>query len=74
MKIVQQINGKLNNRRNSIDVDTILKQIENYDIVSFDIFDTLLKRNINKPTDIFAYVEKKHNQVGYCNNRINAEK
>lgn len=29
-----------------------------YDYISFDIFDTLLKRNVKQPTDIFKLVEK----------------
>lgn len=40
-----------------------IKQLEKYDYISFDIFDTLIKRNIEKPTDIFKIVEKKYNEV-----------
>lgn len=57
MKAIQQVKTKLNTKR-SIDVAGIIKQIEKYDVVSFDIFDTLLKRNVKKPTDIFRYMEK----------------
>lgn len=37
----------------SVDADRILNEIKNYDIVSFDIFDTLLKRNVKEPTGVF---------------------
>ena len=73
MKITQQVRDKLNSA-SSIDVSGIISQIEKYDIVSFDIFDTLLKRNVNKPTDVFKYIEKKHNKTGFCDERIAAEK
>ena len=73
MKIIQQVRDKLNTA-SSIDVAGIINQIEKYDIVSFDIFDTLLKRNVNKPTDVFKYIEKKHNKTGFYKERIAAEK
>lgn len=73
MKILQQVRDKLNTA-SSIDVASIINQIEKYDIVSFDIFDTLLKRNVSKPTDVFEYIEKKHNITGFCEQRIAAEK
>lgn len=34
------------------------KLIDESETVSFDIFDTLIKRNCNKPRDIFKFVEK----------------
>lgn len=36
----------------------IIELIEQKDVVSFDIFDTLLFRNIAKPSDIFKIIEK----------------
>ena len=43
------------------DYNKIKDLIDNYKIISFDIFDTLLKRNTIKPIDIFELVEKKYN-------------
>lgn len=43
------------------DYKKIKDLIDNYKIISFDIFDTLLKRNTIKPVDIFELVEKKYN-------------
>ena len=37
----------------------LLKQIENYDTISFDIFDTLIMRRTLYPHDIFRIVEEK---------------
>lgn len=39
--------------------DNIIKKICSYDIVSFDIFDTLVNRNVATPTDIFDLVARK---------------
>lgn len=42
-----------------MDLDRKLNSlVKNYDYISFDIFDTLLKRNVMQPTDIFKLVEK----------------
>lgn len=68
-KIVEKVDVQ-----HSIDTDEILKQIENYDVVSFDIFDTLLKRNVKEPTDVFSYMEKKYRINGFYEKRIGAEK
>lgn len=38
-------------------------KIKKYDIVSFDIFDTLIKRNVPTPSNVFDIVEKKYNEM-----------
>lgn len=51
--------------------------IKKYKIISFDIFDTLVLRNVEKPTDLFYLVEnqmKGNNAFGFHNKRIQAEK
>lgn len=45
------------------------KKLEKYEYISFDIFDTLIKRNISNPTDIFTIVEMKYNDNN-DNNKI----
>lgn len=40
------------------DVNTIWNKIERYPYVSFDIFDTLIKRNVSMPSDVFSLVEQ----------------
>lgn len=37
-----------------------LKIIDKYEYISFDIFDTLIKRNLFKPTDLFDIVQQKY--------------
>lgn len=43
-------------------IGKIIKQIDNYEYVSFDMFDTLIKRNVRNPKDVFKLMELKLNQ------------
>ena len=36
------------------DIDSVLKNAENYDVITFDVFDTLLIRDVMIPADIFT--------------------
>ncbi len=51
--------------------------IDKYDVISFDIFDTLLLRNVLKPIDIFRVLEievkEKYYIDNFCRMRIEAE-
>ena len=59
--------------------ERIKKIIDNYEYVSFDIFDTLIKRNVIKPTDVFELVAKEYKRIygkeieNYKQIRMNAE-
>lgn len=41
----------------------LFKKIEQFDVVSFDIFDTLLKRDVKCPTDVFRIVELRYDSL-----------
>ena len=43
-----------------MDTGKLERKIQNYKVVSFDIFDTLLKRDVYKPTDVFELVQKEY--------------
>lgn len=43
----------------------LLKKIKEYDIITFDIFDTLLMRKVLQPEDVFRLVEIKLKEKGY---------
>ena len=56
------------------------EKIRKYPVVSFDIFDTLVKRNVSNPKGIFNVVEKKLNLRhpeakihDFCAMRVQAE-
>ena len=53
--------------------DKILKLVDKCDVVSFDVFDTLLFRNIYKPTDLFKILEKEFNIENLENIRKESE-
>ena len=62
------------------DYKNIIKQIAKYEYISFDVFDTLIKRNIENPTDLFDLVQKIYNQTNkpllenFKEKRIEAER
>lgn len=47
--------------------------IKNFDVISFDIFDTLLIRPYKKPTDLFKHIETIYNIPSFYTKRIAAE-
>lgn len=46
-----------------IKTEPIFKKLEKYEVITFDIFDTLIKRDIGSPTDVFCLVEKEYNRT-----------
>ena len=64
-----------------MNIQKIQKIIDSKRVISFDIFDTLIRRMVKKPHDIFELVEKKYNYLNrdkeisnFRNNRILSEK
>jgi len=60
-----------------LNIEKIKKQIMNYDYVSFDLYDTLIKRDVDSPKDVFKLIAKKYYQNEKNNfyyDRIEAEK
>lgn len=54
--------------------DSVIGELLKYDVVSFDVFDTLLKRTARHPTDVFYRMEKQLGIQGFAQRRIEAEK
>ena len=66
---------------NKVDIEDVSLLYEDYfnkiadkDVVSFDVFDTLVIRPFINPTDLFIYMEKKYECPGFAEKRIEAEK
>lgn len=57
-----------------LDYEEIFKTIDNKDVVSFDVFDTLLCRSFIEPDDVFKYIEHKYKIDGFYKERLEAEK
>ena len=61
------------------DENLVKKEIDKFEIISFDIFDTLVKRKVSFPQDVFPIVEQRYNEYaevgmfGYKEQRIIAE-
>ncbi len=51
----------------------LAKMLMKYDIISFDVFDTLLLRPFRKPSDLFMLVGQKLDIMDYCSIRLQAE-
>jgi len=75
MKIKIALKNKMNTGK-PINFEKIMTQIRNYSIVSFDIFDTLLKRNVYEPKDVFVYIETilQNRYPNFTEKRLFAEK
>ena len=56
------------------DENGLLEHLQNYDVISFDVFDTLLFRKVDKPTDVFICVEKQTSCKGFSKKRKEAER
>ncbi len=54
-------------------LNKLKKKIKKSDIISFDIFDTLLLRSYLNPNDVFAAIAEKYNTPDFYENRVNAE-
>lgn len=44
-------------------IQNIIKKINKYEIISFDIFDTLIKRDVSRPDFVFELVEREFNRT-----------
>ncbi len=61
MKQVKEIIKNCTGKILDASPESVKKKIDKNKVISFDIFDTLVKRNVYKPTDVFLLVEKKYN-------------
>ncbi len=73
-----EIKFKFNNRC-GITKEELLRMAENYEVISVDLFDTLVMRRTLFPTDIFELVDQKLKEKGivlegFCEKRLQGEK
>lgn len=60
--------------KSRISSEDLLKELSDYDVISFDIFDTLILRNVAEPIDLFRLVGGKLGIENFEAYRVNAEK
>src|SRR4051794_27373690 len=41
-------------------LDGLVRLVERFDVLSLDVFDTALLRDVARPVDVFAFVERHH--------------
>lgn len=75
---MKNVKAFLGEKRNSGIMPTFSELVEktkDYAFISFDIFDTLLKRNVNNPSDIFDIIQFKigNKETQFKKKRIKAE-
>lgn len=56
-----------------LSIDAVVEALKDYDIISFDVFDTLIFRPLARPTDAFAFVGEKLGMLNFRDIRIEAE-
>ena len=52
----------------------IVQKLLKYDVISFDVFDTLILRPFSKPSDLFGFTGTKLNYLDFQHHRIQTEK
>ena len=57
-----------------IPADELTEKLAQYDVVTFDVFDTLIYRYLARPTDVFYFIGEKLNFPDYRRLRVEAEK
>lgn len=73
-KVRNIIHKKIDNYKTVSDSDSLYQIAQNYDYITFDIFDTLVKRDVPAPTDIFNLIEKHYGLKDFYKKRIDAER
>lgn len=58
----------------TVSYNRIRTKIDKYDEISFDIFDTLIKRDVPTPKDVFRIIEFNTGEADFAQKRIRAEK
>ncbi len=57
----------------SLTIEQVVDVLKDYDVISFDVFDTLIFRSLSKPTDVFYFVGEKMGVLNFYNIRMEAE-
>lgn len=66
-------NSRMDRKYLTLDIEALKTEIDRHDIISFDVFDTLIMRKVLRPTDLFYIVGQKAKINGISPN-VYAEK
>ena len=74
-KLTEQVTGDIEDHPSwHMKKNDIKRYIAAHDVISFDIFDTLIMRRVLLPEDVYALVEAHTNRVGFAKERVQAER
>ncbi|SDB30261.1 HAD family hydrolase [Eubacterium oxidoreducens] len=62
--VIETSESKEHLQQTNLSVDSFVEVLKDYDVVSFDIFDTLIFRSLALPTDVFYFIGE---ELGYAN-------
>lgn len=57
----------------SLTMDDLRAAIDAHEVISFDIFDTLIMRRVPEPEDVFALLERERGIIGFAQARLRVE-
>lgn len=60
-------------KKSVLPVEEMIERMKGYDVISFDIFDTLIFRPFSSPTDVFYLIGEKFDFLDFKNLRVWAE-
>ncbi|MBQ8790728.1 MAG: hypothetical protein IJZ51_05410 [Ruminiclostridium sp.] len=60
-------------RTAEVSAEELVKKLSDFDVITFDVFDTLIYRYLARPTDVFYFVGERLNFPNYRKLRIDAE-
>ena len=52
----------------------VFQKLSNYDIITFDVFDTLITRCVLQPADVFSVVESKAKKMGLIDGHFSRDR
>ena len=79
-KIFNINNKKFNSKKNNINIYSYKKitfnqkKIRKFDVISFDLFETILDKSLSNPSDVYDLVYKNNGDKEYINKRYKIEK
>ena len=72
-KLLTTLSESAKNAKTHMSVEDYLERLKKYDVISFDIFDTLLLRPLSEPTDVFFFMGIEFGVMDFKRIRIEQE-
>ncbi|WP_168123908.1 HAD-IA family hydrolase [Paenibacillus sp. HB172176] len=73
-KKLPYLDGPESEISNRVSITQLAKKLMKHEVISFDVFDTLILRPFAKPEHLFFLLGNKHKQINFLSIRVEAEK